>query len=46
MNNVITEMKNMLEGINSRISEGKEWIRDLEDTMGEITAAEQNKEKK
>ena len=46
MNNTITEMKNTLEGINSRITEAEERIRDLEDRMVEFTAAEQNKEKR
>ena len=46
MNNTITEMKNTLEGINSRIIEAKEWISELEDRMVEITAEEQNKEKR
>ena len=45
MNNTITEMKNTLEGINSRITEVEEWISDLEDRKVEITAMEQNKEK-
>ena len=45
MNNTITEMKNTLEGINSRITEAEKQIRDLEDKLVEITAAEQNKEK-
>ena len=39
-------MNNILEGINSRITEAKEQISDLEDRMVEITAAEQNTEKK
>ena len=46
MNNIITEMKNTLEGINSRITESEEWISDLEDRMVEFTAVEQNKEKR
>ena len=46
MNNTITEMKNTLEGINSRITEADEQISDLEDRMVEITATEQNKEKR
>ena len=46
MNNIITEMTNTLEGINSRINEAEEWISDLEDRLVEITATEQNKEKK
>ena len=32
-------MKNTLEGINSRLNEAEEWISELEDRMGEITAA-------
>ena len=43
--NTINEIKNTLEGINSRITQAEEWISDLEDRMVEITAAEQNKEK-
>jgi len=43
MNNTITEMKNTLEGISSRITEMEEWINDLEDRMVEISAKEQNK---
>ena len=38
-------MKTTLEGIN-RITEAEEWISDQEDRMVEITAAEQNKEKR
>ena len=45
MNNTITEMKNTLEGIISRITEA-EWISELEDRMVEITAEDQNKEKR
>ena len=45
MNNTITEMKNTLEGINSRITEA-EQTSDLEDKMVEFTAAEQNKGKR
>ena len=41
-----TEMKNTLEGINSRIIEAEEWINDLEDRMVEIIATEQNIGKK
>ena len=40
-----TEIKNILEGINNRISEAEEWISELEDKMVEITSEEQNKEK-
>ena len=43
MNNTVNEIKNSLEGVNSRKSEG-ELISDLEDKIVEITTAEQNKE--
>ena len=46
MTNTRTEMKTTLEGINSRITEAEERISDLEDRMMEITAKEENKEKK
>ena len=46
MNNTINEIKNYLEGINSRITEAEERISDLEDQTVEITIAEQNKEKR
>ena len=46
MNNTVTEMKNTLEGINSRITEAEERISDLEDRMVEFTAAEENKDKR
>ena len=39
-------MKNTLEGINYRITEAEERISELEDNMVQITAKEQNKEKK
>ena len=42
MNNTITEMKNTLEGINSRITEAEEWISDLEDRMVGIITMEEN----
>ena len=43
--NTIAEIKNILEGINSRISEAEEQISELEDKMVEITSEEQNKVK-
>ena len=46
MNNKINQIKNSLEGINSRITEAEKWISDLEDKIVEITTAEQDKEKK
>ena len=39
-NNSVTEIKNTLEGINSRMSEAGEEISDLEDKMVEITSEE------
>ena len=46
INNIITEMRNTLEGINSRITKAEEWISDLEDKMVEINAVKQNTEKR
>ena len=40
MNNTINEIKNSLEGINSRMTEAEEWISDLEDKVVEITTAQ------
>ena len=45
MNNTITEMKNILEGINSRITETNEQISDLEERMVEITLKNRIKKK-
>ena len=45
-NNTITEIKNTLEGINSRIFELEGWISKLEDKIVEITSEEQNKVKR
>ena len=42
----MTEIKNTLEGINSRTSEAEERISELEDKMVEITSEEQNKVKR
>ena len=46
MNNTITGMKNTPERINNTTTEAEERISELEDKMVEITAEEQNKEKK
>ena len=46
MNNKIDEIKNSLEGNNSRITVAEERISDLEDKIVEITTSEQNKEKR
>ena len=45
MNNTINEIKNSLEGINSRITEAEEWISDLEDKIVEITTKSKLKKK-
>ncbi len=45
MNNTIHEIKNTLEGINSRITEAEEWIRDLADKIVGIMTTEQTIEK-
>ena len=45
MNKTINEIKNSLEGINSRINAAEGRISDLEDKQVEITTTEQNKEK-
>ena len=45
MNNTAGEVKNTLEGINSRINDEEERIGDLEDKIVKITTIEQNKEK-
>ena len=42
-NNTITEIKNTLEGINSRISEAEKQISEMKDKMVEISSEEQNK---
>ena len=44
MNNTKNEIKNSLEGINSRITEAEEWKSYLEDKMVETTTAEHNKQ--
>ena len=46
MNNTINEIKNSLEGINSRITEAEGLVSDLEDKIVEISTTEQNKEKR
>ena len=45
-NKTITEIKDILEGIDSRIAEAEEWISQLEDNVVEITSEEQNKVKR
>ena len=43
MSNAITEIKNTLEGTNSRVTEKEERISDMEDKMVEINEAEHKK---
>ena len=44
--NAINEIKNTLEGANSRITETEDRINEVEDKMVEINEAERKKEKK
>ena len=44
MNNAINEIKNTLEGTNSRITEAEDRISEVEDRMVEINEAERKKE--
>ena len=46
MRNIITEMENTLEWINSRLNEREEQISKLEDRVVKINASEQRREKK
>ena len=46
MNNAINEIKNTLEGANSRITETEDRISEVEDKMVEINEAERKKEKR
>ena len=46
MNNAINEIKNTLEGTNSRITEAEDRISEVEDRMVEISEAERKKEKR
>lgn len=45
MKNAITERKNTLQGINSRVDEVENQIRDLEDKEAENIQSQQQKEK-
>ena len=45
MNNAITEIKNTLEGTNSRITDAEDRISEVEDRMVEINEAERKTEK-
>ena len=46
MSNAIAEIKNPLEHTNRRGTESVEWIKELEDTIVEITEVEWNKGKR
>ena len=46
MNNAIPEIKNPLEGTNSRITEAEDRISEVEDRMVEINETERKKEKR
>ena len=46
MNNAITEVKNTLGGMNSRITEAEDRISEMEDRMVEINEVERKKDKK
>ena len=46
MDNAINEIKNTLEGINSRITEAEDRISEVEDRMVEINETERKKEKR
>ena len=45
MKNIITEMKNTLEGINIRLDDTKEWISELKDRVVATIKDEKGKEK-
>ena len=45
MKNTKTEMKNTLEGINSKLNDTENWSSKLEDRVAEITDAEKKKKK-
>ena len=46
MNNAITEIRNTLQGTNSRITKAENGISDVEDRMVEINETERKKEKR
>ena len=46
MKNTITEMKNILDGIYSRLNDTEKWISKLRDGVVEITATKQKKGKR
>ena len=45
MKKTILEMKNSLEGVNSRVDDTEEWIRKMDERLQEVTQGEQIKKK-
>ena len=45
LKNILTEMKDTLEGINSRLDDTVEWISKIEERAAEITQSEQKKKR-
>ena len=45
MNNAINEIRNTLEGTNSRVTEAEDRLSEVDDRMMEINEAERKKEK-
>ena len=45
MKDIVTEMKNKLQGMNSRLDEAENWISDLEGTVAETPNQNNNKKK-
>ena len=46
IHNTINEMMNTLEGINNKLDEAEDWIRDLEDKVGKKKTLNQTIKKK
>ena len=46
MKNTISELKNTVEGIKSRLGEAEDWIRELKDKVEKNIQNEQEKEKR
>ena len=46
MKNTISELKNIVEGIKSRLDEADDWISELEDKVEKSTQKEQGQEKR
>ena len=46
MKNIISEIKNTLEGINSRLNESEEWISEFEDKVVDNTQLEKQKQQR